>query len=66
MPSPKKVEGRCRVLEPEFRVPRAAWIGRLGIQAAEEGQSADLWSLQPLYLRRSSAEVQWEKLHPGR
>ena len=60
------VEGRCRILAPDFRVPQAAWIARLGIRQIEAGQAADLWSVEPLYLRRSSAEVQWEKLHPGR
>lgn len=60
------VERRCRVLASEFRVPSAAWIARLGTRAAEAGLESDLWSVEPLYLRRSSAEIQWEKLHPGR
>lgn len=61
-----QVEGRVRVLAAEFRVAHATWIGRLGIEAAEAGALADLAALEPLYLRRSSAEIQWEKLHPGR
>ena len=60
------VEGRCRILAPDDRVPQAAWIARLGIRQVETGLTADLWSVEPLYLRRSSAELQWEKLHPGR
>ncbi len=60
------VARRCRILAPEFRIPQAAWIGRLVIRLMETGQASDLWSVEPLYLRRSSAEVQWEKLHPGR
>ena len=60
------VEGRCRVLSPEFRRPHAVWIARLGIEALKAGRAADLWSIEPLYLRRSSAETQWEKLHPAR
>jgi len=59
------VEGRCRVLSADFRRPVANWIGRLGIEKLKAGQAADLWSVEPLYLRRSSAETQWEKLHPG-
>ena len=55
-----------RILAPEFRIPQAKSIARLGIRAAEAGRASDLWSVEPLYLRRSSAEVQWEKLHPGR
>ena len=57
------VAGRCRVLPAEFRVPHAAAIARLGIQAIEAGLAADFWAVEPLYLRRSSAELQWEKLH---
>jgi tRNA threonylcarbamoyladenosine biosynthesis protein TsaB len=58
------VGGRCRVLPPECRIPRAGCVARLGIEAIEAGLAADFWSIEPLYLRRSSAEVQWEKLHP--
>jgi tRNA threonylcarbamoyladenosine biosynthesis protein TsaB len=60
------IGGRCRVLASEFRVPQAAWIARLGIRAAEASQTSDLWAVEPLYLGRSSAEVQWEKLYPER
>jgi tRNA threonylcarbamoyladenosine biosynthesis protein TsaB len=59
------VEGRCRLLAPEFRRPQAAWVGRLGFDKLESGEVADIWSIEPHYLRRSSAETQWEKLHPG-
>lgn len=59
------VEGRCRVLTSEFRRPLAVWVGRLGIEKLNSGHAADLWSVEPLYLRRSSAETQWEKLHPA-
>jgi len=59
-----QLAGRCRVLPSETRVPRAIWIARLGAEAVESGQEASPWSLEPVYLRRSSAELQWEKLHP--
>jgi hypothetical protein len=66
-PGVEKIAGmiadRCRVLGPEFRIPRAVWIARLGIRAAEAGTVSDFWAVEPLYLGRSSAEVQWEKLH---
>jgi tRNA A37 threonylcarbamoyladenosine modification protein TsaB len=58
------ISNSCRVLGPEFRVPQAVWIARLGIQAVEADIATDPWSVEPLYLRRSSAEVQWDKLHP--
>jgi tRNA threonylcarbamoyladenosine biosynthesis protein TsaB len=59
-------ERKCRILAPEFRVPQAATVARLGTRQAATGQTTDHWRLEPLYLRRSSAETQWEKLHPGK
>ncbi len=59
-----RIAGRCRVLDAEFRIPRAIWIARLGIKAAKTGTPTDFWKVEPLYPGRSSAEVQWEKLHP--
>lgn len=59
------VEGRCHVLPSDFRRPQAVWVGRLGIEKQKLGHLANLWSVEPLYLRRSSAETQWEKLHPA-
>jgi len=60
----KLVEDRCRLLSSEFCRPQAIWIGRLGIDRLKSGQLADIYSIEPHYLRRSSAETQWEKLHP--
>lgn len=59
-----QVEQRCRVLPPETRVPRPIWIAHLGALAFAAGQLENPISLQPIYLRRSSAELQWERLHP--
>ncbi len=56
---------RCRIVPAELWVPQATWIARLGRQAVESGNVSDLWSVEPVYLRRSSAELQWERLHPG-
>jgi tRNA threonylcarbamoyladenosine biosynthesis protein TsaB len=57
------IADRCRVLDAEFRIPRAVWIAHLGVQAADAGTTNDFWAVEPLYFGRSSAEVQWEKLH---
>lgn len=59
-------EGRCRLLPAEFWVPGSVNVARLGVLSQAAGHSADPWSVEPLYLRRSSAEVQWERLHPGK
>lgn len=60
------LDGRFHLLPSECHVPAAVWVARLGIAAYEAGQAVDLWGIEPRYLRRSSAEVQWEKLHPGK
>lgn len=59
-------EGKCRALPAESRVPHASQIARLGVNLLAAGDTADPWAVEPLYLRRSSAEVQWERLHPGK
>lgn len=45
-----------RVLGPECRSPRADLIAQLGEQQAQVGEFAELWTLEPFYLRRSAAE----------
>jgi tRNA threonylcarbamoyladenosine biosynthesis protein TsaB len=42
--------------------PRAAIVAELGLKKAAQGEFADVWGLEPLYLRRTSAEIQWEAL----
>ena len=36
--------------------PRASVVARIGERLADEGQTDDFWSLEPLYIRRSAAE----------
>lgn len=57
-----RLDGRCRVLEEPFWLPRAAEVGRLGVEQATAGDYADHWSLEPKYVRRSSAEEKWDLL----
>src|SRR5262249_53543948 len=59
----QRIAGRCRVLDAEMRIPQAVWIARLGIQTAQAGTTGDLGGVEPMYFGRSSAEIQWEKLH---
>lgn len=56
------IKSRCRILPLEYCHPRAHWVARLGIRAAEIGRLSDPYRLEPLYLRRSSAEEKWEAL----
>ncbi|NOX56260.1 MAG: tRNA (adenosine(37)-N6)-threonylcarbamoyltransferase complex dimerization subunit type 1 TsaB [Planctomycetes bacterium] len=54
---------RCRLLPPEFWHPTAGAVAQIGRRLAEAGQTADLWTLQPLYVRKSAAEEKWEAQH---
>jgi tRNA threonylcarbamoyladenosine biosynthesis protein TsaB len=45
-----------RILPTEFWPPRAEVVARLGERLALAGHTADLWLLQPFYLRRAAAE----------
>ncbi|MSR60438.1 MAG: tRNA (adenosine(37)-N6)-threonylcarbamoyltransferase complex dimerization subunit type 1 TsaB [Planctomycetaceae bacterium] len=55
-----EIAGRCRVLDRPAWVPAAAEIGRLGLALARAGVFSDPWSLEPFYVRRSSAEENWD------
>ena len=45
------------------RMPRAACVGLAGLERLARGDVDDPVAIQPLYLRRSEAEVLWEKRH---
>lgn len=51
---------RLTMLPRDQREPTAAVVARLGEQAISAGHAADLWTLAPLYLRKSAAEEKWE------
>ncbi len=46
--------------------PDAASLLAVASSAWEQGRRCDLWSLEPLYLRRSAAEEQWDRLSTSR
>jgi tRNA threonylcarbamoyladenosine biosynthesis protein TsaB len=48
-------------VEPALWEPQAASLLRLGLARYQTGERDDLWSLEPLYLRPSSAEEQWQR-----
>ena len=60
---PESCSGAFHVLPPEAREPRAAVVARLGADAISSGQTADPWTLAPLYLRKSAAEEKWDLRH---
>lgn len=43
-------------LPPELWQPQACTVGQLANELYQQGQRSDIWSLAPLYLRRSAAE----------
>lgn len=53
-----------RVLSPGLWGPTPDALLMVGLELYQAGQVADAWSLEPLYLRPSSAEEQWSRLHP--
>lgn len=48
------------VVESRFRSPGAEALLRLGLRRLRQGERDDLWALEPIYLRPSSAEEQWQ------
>ncbi len=53
-----------RIAPPHLRMPRAAGVAVLGLRKLAIGEKADPMDLEPVYVRRSEAEVLWEKRHP--
>lgn len=67
---PKKIAGRLELPEnvrcapPHMVMPRAACVARLGLAQLAAGRTANVMDFEPIYVRRSEAEVLWEKRHP--
>lgn len=55
--------GRACFMPPELSVCRAAAVARLGLKQLTEGRGVDYRSLQPLYVRRSEAEIKYAERH---
>jgi len=54
----------CRAAEPSLRGADAASLGCLAWARLSQGSFDDPLMLEPLYLRRSEAEIKWDQLHP--
>ena len=52
------------ILPRETWLPRPAGLLKLGWARFQKGERDDPFAVEPLYLRASSAEEKWEKLHP--
>ncbi|MGL6014954.1 MAG: tRNA (adenosine(37)-N6)-threonylcarbamoyltransferase complex dimerization subunit type 1 TsaB, partial [Selenomonadaceae bacterium] len=47
--------------QPHMIMPRAANVAMLAQQKLAAGRTDEVMTLEPLYIRRSEAEVLWEK-----
>ena len=67
----KKIAGRMdlpantKIAPPHLIMPRAANAAMLGLAMLAAGQTANVMDLEPIYIRRSEAEVLWEKRRRG-
>ena len=60
-PIPEPLRGRVALVPDPVRLPRAALVAKLGMEKLQEKQADDVFSLSPVYIRRSEAEELWEK-----
>ena len=57
----KAAGGNIIMAMPHMVMPRAANVAMLGLDLLAKGKQDDVMSLEPLYIRRSEAEILWEK-----
>ena len=57
----KELSDNVNVAPTEKSYPRAANVVALGKERLARGESDDVMSLEPMYLRRSEAEILWER-----
>lgn len=55
-----RLPSAVHVVPPEQWNPRAESLLRLGLERFQAGASDDIWLVEPLYLRPSSAEEKWQ------
>ena len=67
---PKKIAGKLELPEnvalapPHLVMPRAACVAQVGLRKLAAGEVGNVMDMEPVYIRRSEAEVLWEKRHP--
>lgn len=65
----KRIEGKVRLpmnvmlAPPHLRMPRAANVAACGWELLQNGMVGNVMNMEPVYIRRSEAEVLWEKRH---
>jgi tRNA threonylcarbamoyladenosine biosynthesis protein TsaB len=59
-----RLPSTSKVLSRDCWFARPASLLKLGLERFRNGERDDPYIVEPIYLRASSAEVQWEQLHP--
>ena len=60
----KELPANVSTAMPHIVMPRAACVAMLGQEKLLAGETDNVMDLEPVYIRRSEAEVLWEKRHP--
>lgn len=58
------VAAGCALADPGDWQPKCAALWATGLRAFQAGRRDDFWTLEPLYLRGSSAEQKWDRRIP--
>ena len=61
----EKLASRALFAPPEFSFPRASSVARLSLPSFHNGQTMDVMTFTPIYVRRSEAEIHWERKERG-
>ncbi|MBC8014333.1 MAG: tRNA (adenosine(37)-N6)-threonylcarbamoyltransferase complex dimerization subunit type 1 TsaB [Sporomusaceae bacterium] len=61
----KQMDNHLSLAAPHMIIPRASSIAGLGHMLIKQGIQHDVMTLEPVYIRRSEAEVLWECRHGG-
>jgi tRNA threonylcarbamoyladenosine biosynthesis protein TsaB len=61
----EKLGSRALFASPEFSFPRASTVARLSLPSFQHGQTLDPLTFSPIYVRRSEAEIHWERKERG-
>lgn len=61
----KTIEGKlgrnALFVSPHLALPRGVNVAFLGLEKLKKGEEENIYTLSPLYLRKSEAEIVWEK-----
>lgn len=60
----QRIPSSVKMLGERIGSPRAGNVARLAARDYASGRRDDLWTLLPVYTRRSAAEEKWDHAHP--